>query len=149
MYKHLILWATWSWLAVSSTVQLSVPSQCSEMTENANLFDVSWKNLAQQELMGLRVWCWVECLSDWVRWKRSGVGVTKLIGNFLNYFPNFLSLSKHTLAIEYHIYIWQVSPQLSCGHTYQIWMWFKESTSVTGTFTRLQILLWRNWWTEL
>ena len=29
-------------------------------------------------------------------------------------------LSKHTLAIESHIYIWQVSPQLSCGGTCQI-----------------------------
>ena len=31
------------------------------------------------------------------------------------------------LAIEYHNYIWQVLPQLSCGDTCQIWMWFKES----------------------
>ena len=35
-------------------------------------------------------------------------------------FPNFSSLSKHTLAIEYHVYIRQVSPQLSCGGTCQI-----------------------------
>ena len=42
-------------------------------------------------------------------------------------FPNFPQLSKHTLAVEYHFYIWQVSPQLSCGETCQIWMWFKES----------------------
>ena len=31
------------------------------------------------------------------------------------------------LAIEYHVYIWQASPQLSCGDTCHIWMWFKES----------------------
>ena len=43
------------------------------------------------------------------------------------YFPHFLLLSKQTLAIEYHVYIWQVSPQLSCGDTCQIWMWFRES----------------------
>ena len=43
------------------------------------------------------------------------------------YFPHFPLLSKQTLAIEYHVYIWQVSPQLSCGDTCQIWMWFKES----------------------
>ena len=42
-------------------------------------------------------------------------------------FPNLTSLWKHTLAIEYHVYIWQVSPQPSCGDTCQIWMWFKES----------------------
>ena len=43
------------------------------------------------------------------------------------YFLIFLALSEHTLAIEYHVYIWQVSPQLSCGGTCQIYTWFKES----------------------
>ena len=45
------------------------------------------------------------------------------------YFPHFPLLSKQTLAIEYHVYIWQVSPQLSCGDTCQIWTWFKESSN--------------------
>ena len=36
------------------------------------------------------------------------------------YFPNFGVLSKHTLSIEDHVYIWQVSPQISCGGTCQI-----------------------------
>ena len=44
-----------------------------------------------------------------------------------SYFPNFSGLWKHTIAIEYHVYIWQVSPQLSRGDTCRIWMWFKES----------------------
>ena len=45
-----------------------------------------------------------------------------LLSQFLPFrcFPNFSALSKHTLTIEYHIYIWQVSPQLSCGDTCQI-----------------------------
>ena len=44
------------------------------------------------------------------------------------YFPIFFSaLPNPTLAIEYHVYIWQVSPQLSCVDTCQIWMWFEES----------------------
>ena len=43
------------------------------------------------------------------------------------YFPHLPLLSKQTLGIEYHVYIWQVSPQLSCGETCQIWMWFRES----------------------
>ena len=38
----------------------------------------------------------------------------------------FLALSKHMFAIEYHVCIWQMSPQLSCGDTCQIWMWSKE-----------------------
>ena len=43
------------------------------------------------------------------------------------YFSHFATLLKHALAIEYHAYIWQVSPQLSCGETWQILMWFQES----------------------
>ena len=43
------------------------------------------------------------------------------------YLPHFPLLSKQPLAIEYHVYIWQVSPQLSCGDTCQNWMWFRES----------------------
>ena len=42
------------------------------------------------------------------------------------YFPNFSTSPKYMLAIEYHIHIWQVSLQLSCGDTCQIWMRFKE-----------------------
>ena len=43
------------------------------------------------------------------------------------YCPHFPILSKQALAIEHCVYIWQVSPQLSCGDTCQIWMWFRES----------------------
>ena len=43
------------------------------------------------------------------------------------YFPILSALSNHTLPIEYHVYIWQVLPQLSCGDTCQIWMWFEKS----------------------
>ena len=56
----------------------------------------------------------------------------------LHYFPNFSTSPKYMLAIKYHVHIWQVSPQLSCGDTYQIWMWSKN---VTGTFARSKILL--------
>ena len=42
------------------------------------------------------------------------------------YFPNFLTSPRYMLAIEYHVHIWQVSPQLSCGDTCQKWMRFKE-----------------------
>ena len=33
------------------------------------------------------------------------------------YFPYLSGSWKHMLAIEYHLYVWQVSPQLSCGDT--------------------------------
>ena len=42
------------------------------------------------------------------------------------YCPNFSASPKHTLPLAYHVYICQVSPQLCCGDTCQIWMWFKE-----------------------
>ena len=29
--------------------------------------------------------------------------------------------------MEYHVHIWQMSLQLSCGDICQIWMWFEES----------------------
>ena len=56
------------------------------------------------------------------------------MGRWVNQFPPFVSflinfspLSKHTLAVQNRIYIWQVPPQLSCGDTCQTWMWFEES----------------------
>ena len=41
------------------------------------------------------------------------------------YFPNFSTSPKYMLAIEYHVHIWQVLPQLRCGNTCQICMWLK------------------------
>ena len=41
--------------------------------------------------------------------------------------PFFSEWPKHWLLIEYHIHISQVSLQLSCGDTCEIWMWFKGS----------------------
>ena len=61
-------------------------------------------------------------------WKHQGVGLLSQFPPF-RYFPNFSALSKHQFVLEYHVYIWQVSPQLSCGDSCQIWMWLKESNS--------------------
>ena len=43
------------------------------------------------------------------------------------YFSHFSASPKYMLAIKYHVHIWQVSPQLSCGDICQIWMWCEES----------------------
>ena len=60
--------------------------------------------------------------------KRSGrIWAEGYWANFLHYFPNFSALLKHCLPVEYCLHIWQGSPQLNCGDTCQIWMWFKES----------------------
>ena len=66
----------------------------------------------------------------WVNrmWLLQGRGLLSQFSPF-RYFPHFPLLSKKMVAIEYHVYIWQVSPQLSCGDTCQIWMWFMESNS--------------------
>ena len=43
---------------------------------------------------------------------------------------NFSALSKHRFSIdylEYHVYIWQVWPRLSCANTGPIWIWFKDA----------------------
>ena len=41
------------------------------------------------------------------------------------------------LAIEYHVYIWQVSPQLSCGDACQILMWYKDPNRYFGRIENL------------
>ena len=69
---------------------------------------------------------------SYLQWSMSYSGYYQgwgLLSQFspFRYFPHFPLLSKQTLAIEYHVYIWQVSPQLSCGDTCQIWMWSSES----------------------
>ena len=61
-----------------------------------------------------------------IKHNKLGWGLLSQYSTF-RYFPHFPLLSKQTLTIEYHVYIWQVSPQPSCGNTCQIWMWFRES----------------------
>ena len=65
-----------------------------------------------------------KCCFHWLL--SSGVGVTKPISS-VPLFSKILVMWEETLAIEHHVYIWQVSPQLSCGDICQIWMWFEES----------------------
>ena len=47
------------------------------------------------------------------------VGATKAISSF-PLFSEFLALWKRTLAIEYHVCIWQVLSQVSYGGTCEI-----------------------------
>ena len=64
------------------------------------------------------LWCWIHDNQGW--------GLLSPFPLF-RYFPHFPLLSKQTLALEYDVYIWQVSPQFSCGDTSRIWMLFKGS----------------------
>ena len=58
-----------------------------------------------------------------VKWQ--GWGLLSRFPPF-RYFPIFSTSPKYMLVIGYHAHIWQVLPQISCGDTCQIWMWFKE-----------------------
>ena len=40
-------------------------------------------------------------------------------------FSQFFIITKQWVPTEYHIHIWQVSLQLCCSDTCQIWLWFK------------------------
>ena len=55
-------------------------------------------------------------LSRAALWSTLGWGLLSQFPPF-RYFPNFSPLSKYTLIVKYRVYIWQVSPQLSCGDT--------------------------------
>ena len=63
--------------------------------------------------------------------KKQRVGVTKPTSVRADrnnrYFPNFTASFKHTLVVACQVYIWQLSPQLGCGDTSQIWISFNES----------------------
>ena len=48
-----------------------------------------------------------------------GVGVTKPISPF-RYLSNFSALSKHTISIDYNVYIRKASPQLRYGDSYNL-----------------------------
>ena len=62
---------------------------------------------------------------QWVM-KEPGVGFTK--NPFVNFsIRTFMILQKYMLYFLNHIYIWQVSPELSCGNTCQILMWYSTA----------------------
>ena len=48
-----------------------------------------------------------------------GVGVPPF-----GYFHSFSESWKYPLPVEYHVHVLHVSFQLSCGGTWQIWIWF-------------------------
>ena len=61
------------------------------------------------------------------------IGMREVLGlryqtNFLrSVIPNHSEISKHWLPVQYHVHIWHVSSQISCGDTSQIWTRFKVS----------------------
>ena len=90
------------------------------MNQYLGLFNESrLLNLCPKPLHELLKWHWSHpAIKGW--------GFSKPISSVL-LFCEFLALSKHTLAVEYNIHIWQVLPQLGWSNTCQIYMWFKES----------------------
>ena len=54
------------------------------------------------------------------------VGVTK--ASFVNFsVSKIFDIAKVLSHSLNHIHIWQVSPQLSCGNTCSIWMWYSKA----------------------
>ena len=69
----------------------------------------------------------VQCFSDFGKLLAAlGWGLLSQFSPF-RYFPNFSEWWKQWLPEWYQVHIWQVSPQLSCGDTWQIWTWLKVS----------------------
>ena len=57
--------------------------------------------------------------------RKKGLG---LLSQFLPAFSrSFRVKILITYAMDCHVHIWQMSPQLCCGDIFQIWMWFKYS----------------------
>ena len=48
--------------------------------------------------------------------------------SFVHNFSPFSEFRKQCFPHIFHVHIWQVSPQPSCGDTCQIWSWFKRSS---------------------
>ena len=51
---------------------------------------------------------------------------------------NVSAFVKQCLAIEYHVYIWQASPQLKFGDTHQIWLWLERIWQLSTFTTKLK-----------
>ena len=77
---------------------------------------------AAPESVPSKWYCW-----ESVQEKSSGGGTIPIssICYFLLCVCLFSESSRHSLPIRYYIHISQMSPQFSCGDTYQIWNWFK------------------------
>ena len=75
--------------------------------------------------------CYLFHIPRWVfpiLWPGVGVGgVTKPIFSVPLFSAFFNEWLKQWLPVWYQVHIWQVSPQLSCGDTWQIWTWLKLS----------------------
>ena len=91
------------------------------------VFEVSGVTAPTQRFRQACEWNCVSWLARRAYIQPAGLGWV-LLSQFspFRYFPNFSALWVHTLVIEYHIHICQVSPQLNYGDTCQIWMLLKE-----------------------
>ena len=72
--------------------------------------------------------------SDWMiachrQWRLGVLAEGYGLLNLREFSPSFMitEILFTPLSPKYHILIWQVSPQLSCGDTCQIWMWLNRS----------------------
>ena len=78
--------------------------------------------------------CWIHsCLHQ--NWSLPAQLPTKIkVKIFFVYRGYILLLQKYLLDSLNHIHIWQMSQQLSCGDTCQIWMWYSMGKKVLWGF---------------
>ena len=71
--------------------------------------------------------------------------ISRVAGHLTGFFLSlvyllFFRIIKALFTCVYHLHIWQVSPQLSCSDTCQIWLWFNRSIKY---YDKSQFLKWR------
>ena len=91
---------------------------------DSSAYSKQWQRTAEVQLtndthcLGLKGELWDTFVQGW--------GLLSQFSPF-RYFPIFFEWSKRWLPVWYQVYIWQVSPQLSSGDTWQMWTWMKLS----------------------
>ena len=71
--------------------------------------------------------------------------ISRVAGHLTGFFLSlvyllFFRIIKALFTCVYHLHIWQVSLQLSCSDTCQIWLWFNRSIKY---YDKSQFLKWR------
>ena len=94
------------------------------LTPSVRVTCICWQYFTTGSVIVVSILHGIDKLPRYSLWIKGGDNTT--IASVPLFFPNFSAFSKHTLAIEDTVYIWQVSPQLICGGTSQIWMCFKQ-----------------------
>ena len=101
-------------------VEASSTKFCVQISNGCQRVVVLYSQLPPLKTYPCRVLCVVFKHAGWAY---LGWGLLKL-RSLISPLAKFSILQKYLLYYLHHIHIWQVSPQLSCGNTCQIWTWY-------------------------